>query len=220
MKVTLILKLIAIELVCVLACCACTPTAPNATVSADRFVKRQADGKAIALLEGPWACVEDKQTGLLWEVKSANENAQFNYSTYSWKVGELGADNGGSCGEDKPGQPWVEYARCDTQDLIDALNQRKLCGYQDWRLPSALELRSIMFQHGYPGERQMLFTLMPRIVHSPYWTSEYQLENGLQKVLTIHAADGREFWVSPRHVANALLVRGPVLTSPIGEGKP
>lgn len=190
---------------------ACTPSPPEALIPADRFVKKQVNGQAIGLLDGPWACVEDRQTGLHWEVKAANENPQFNYSSYSWKVGDVGADNGGSCGDDRPGHAWVEYARCDTQDLIDHLNQKRVCGYQDWRLPSAIELRTIMFQHAYPGERQMLFTLMPRIVHSPYWTADFQEEQGMFKVLTIHAADGREFWVSPRHVANALLVRGPAL---------
>lgn len=210
-------KLLVSGLGCICCLAACTPTPPDDLVSAHRFVKKQADGKAIALLEGPWACVEDTQTGLHWEVKAANENPQFNYSSYSWKVGDVGGENGGSCADDRPGHAWVEYARCDTQDLIDALNQRRLCGYQDWRLPSAIELRSIMFQHGYPGERQMLFTVMPRIVHSPYWTSETQQENNMLKVLTIHAADGREFWVSPRHVANALLVRGPALQPAVKE---
>lgn len=215
MKVTLnFFKKTMLGAACVAGISACTPSPPDALIAADRFVKKQANGQAIGLLEGPWACVEDRQTGLHWEVKSANENPQFNYSSYSWKVGDVGGDSGGSCGDDRPGHAWVEYTRCDTQDLIDALNQKRVCGYQDWRLPSAIELRSIMFQHGYPGERQMLFTVMPRIVHSPYWTADFQEEQGMLKVLTIHAADGREFWVSPRHVANALLVRGPALQLP------
>ncbi len=196
---------------------ACTPTAPASMVASDRFVKKQADGKAIGLLDGPWACVEDKKTGLHWEVKAANENPQFNYSSYSWKVGDMGGDNGGSCGDDRPGHAWVEYTRCDTQDLIDHVNQKRLCGYQDWRLPSALELRSVMFQHAYPGERQMLFTLMPRIVHSPYWTADHRQADGMLQALTVHAANGGEFWVSPRNVANAMLVRGPALSSPVVE---
>lgn len=205
------LKKWVLAVVCMTSISACTPSPPDPLIAAGRFVKKQANGQAIGLLEGPWACVEDKHTGLHWEVKAANENPQFNYSSYSWKVGDVGGDNGGSCGDDRPGHAWVEYTRCDTQDLIDHLNQKRVCGYQDWRLPSAIELRSIMFQHGYPGERQMLFTLMPRIVHSPYWTADFQEEQGMLKVLTIHAGDGREFWVSPRHVANALMVRGPAL---------
>lgn len=211
---------IALGMVAVWGLSACTPSPPDAIVPDSRFIKKQADGKAIGLQDGPWACVEDTQTGLHWEVKSANENPQFNYSSYSWKVGDLGAENGGSCADDAPGKAWVEYARCDTQDLLDHLNQKRLCGFSDWRLPSATELRSIMFAHGYPGERQMLFSVMPRIVHSPYWTSDVQQEQGMLRVLTVHAADGREFWVSPRHVANALMVRGPALTAPTREVRP
>ena len=186
----------------------CVPTPPEPIAPNDRFVKKQANGKSIGLSEGPWSCVEDTQTGLHWEVKAANEKPQFSYSTYSWKIAEQGFEDGGSCADDRPGYPWVQYGRCDTQDLIDHVNQRKLCGFEDWRLPSSIELRSIMFEHDYPGERKMPFPLLPRIVHSPYWTSDSRLRDGRLEVLTIHAADRREFWVDPRNVATALLVRG------------
>lgn len=185
----------------------CVPTAPEPLVPVDRFIKKQRDGKVIALNEGPWACVEDKQTGLHWEVKAANENPQFSYSTYSWRLADQGFEDGGSCADDRPGYPWVQYHRCDTQDLIDHANQKKLCGFADWRLPTAVELRSIMFEHGYPGERKMPFPILPRIVYSPYWTSDSQMRDGQLKILTIHAADGREFWVNSNNVATALLVR-------------
>ena len=187
---------------------ACTPERPPSLTVQDRFVKKQMDGKAIALLEGPWACVEDKQTGLHWEVKSPNENPQYAYSTYSWKTPELGSDNGGSCAVDRPGMAWVEYQTCDAQDLIDHLNQNRLCGLDDWRLPSAVELRSIMLKHSYPGERLLPITLLPRMVHSPYWTSEYKEQDGRLIVQTIHLGNGDEFWTQTANVANVIAVQG------------
>lgn len=187
---------------------ACTPERPTALTAPDRFVKKQADGKAIAILDGPWACVEDTQTGLHWEVKSPNENPQYAYSTYSWKNAERGSDNGGSCGVDQPSMAWVEYQACDAQDLIAHLNQTKLCGFNDWRLPSALELRSIMFKHSYPGERMLLFTLLPRIPHSPYWTSEYKEQDGRLLAQTIHLGTGDEYWAQTANVANVIAVQG------------
>lgn len=187
---------------------ACTPERPPSLVAQERFVKKQADGKALALQDGPWACIEDTQTGLHWEVKSPNENAQFAYSTYSWKTTERGSDNRGSCGVDQPGFPWVEYQACDTQDLIDHLNQIRLCGFSDWRLPTALELRSIMLKNPYPGERMLPTPLLPHIPHSPYWTSEYKEQDGRLIAQTIHLGNGEEFWAETANVANVIAVHG------------
>ncbi len=187
---------------------ACTPERPAPLIAADRFIKKQADGKAIPILDGPWACVEDTQTGLHWEVKSPNENPQFAFSTYSWRTNERGSENGGSCGVDQAGMSWVKYQACDTQDLIDHLNRTRLCGFNDWRLPTALELRSIMFKHSYPGERLLPFTLLPRIPYSPYWTSEYKEQDGHLLAQTIHLGTGEEYWARTANVANVIAVHG------------
>jgi hypothetical protein len=201
--------LLAINFLLVLnALSACTPDRPAPLTPDNRFVKKQADGKAIPILNGPWACVEDTQTGLHWEVKSPNENSQYSYSTYSWRINERGNKKGGSCGVDRAGMAWVEYQACDTQDLIDHLNRTRLCGLSDWRLPTALELRSIMLHHPYPGERMLPFTLLPRIPHSPYWTSEYKEQDGRMLAQTIHLGNGEEHWVQTANVANVIAVQG------------
>ena len=187
---------------------ACTPERPASLAHEERFIKKQVDGKPIALLDGPWACVEDTQTGLHWEVKAPNENPQYAYSTYSWKTVERGSDNGGSCAVDQAGMPWVEYRPCDAQDLMDHLNQIRLCGLTDWRLPTALELRAIMFSNPYPGERMLLATLLPRIPHSPYWTADYKEQHGRLIAQTIHLGNGQEFWAQTANVANVIAVHG------------
>lgn len=186
----------------------CAPQHPDPITAMDRFIKKDAQGAPKTLLDGPWACVADTQTGLHWEVKSPNENMQYAYSTYSWRVGEQGRAKGGSCAKDTPGMPWVEYPGCDTQDIIDFVNAKKLCGFENWRLPSAQELRSIMFKHHHPGERMFPFPLLPRMIHSPYWTADTRTENGHLIALTIHAQNGEEYWISTSNVANVMLVRG------------
>jgi hypothetical protein len=205
---------------------ACSPTQPESVVPDGRFVKKDRNGQGVDPLSGPWACVEDKKTGLLWEVKSQNENIQFAGSRFSWRVGDKGVAKGGACARDHAGLPWVEYDSCDTQDLVHYLNEAKLCGSSDWRLPSSSELRSIMFRHGFPGERQMLFSLFPRIVFAPYWTADIQEFDGQLTVKTIHAATGEEYWRPAAGPVNAILVSSavqvpvsPILVSTAVQGK-
>lgn len=72
----------------------------------------------------PWACVEDKVTGLVWEVKTKNGGLHDQSKTYSWG----GKSNSGAKVEG------------DWSDLVDKSNQEQLCGYDDWRVPSISEL--------------------------------------------------------------------------------
>ncbi len=90
-----------------------------------------------------WSCVLDNVTGLLWEVK-VNDTASIHNKnwTYSWynsdpttNGGYSGAQNAGSC---------IDNANCDTEKFVAAVNNRGLCGYSDWRLPSAEELMSLV----------------------------------------------------------------------------
>lgn len=189
---------------------ACSPSKPKSIALEGRFIKKNSDGRDVPALSGPWACVEDKKTGLLWEVKSQNENIQFASSTYSWRVGQQGVAKGGACARDQAGMPWVEYDGCDTEDLIQRLNEVKLCGSNNWRLPSSQELRTIMFKHGFPGEQMMPFSVLPRIVYAPYWTADTTEFEGQLAVKTIHASTGEEYWRPAAGPVNAILVSAAV----------
>ena len=89
----------------------------------------------------PWACVQDNQSGLIWEVKTSQPGLQNINNTYSWydpdqktNGGYAGKANGGACsGSD-----------CDTDSYIKAINAKKLCGLNDWYLPSRFELNTIV----------------------------------------------------------------------------
>ncbi len=90
-----------------------------------------------------WACVLDNVTGLLWEVKVNDiTSLQHKNWTYSWydsdtttNGGQPGTQNAGNC---------IDSANCDTEKFVAAVNNRGLCGYSDWRLPSAEELMSLV----------------------------------------------------------------------------
>lgn len=194
---------------------ACTPQAPAPVVALERFQKLRFDGQPISLQEGPWRCVVDRQTGLVWEVKQANEGAQFESSSYSWFDGKQGSAKGGSCGKDEAGMPFMAYHACDTSDLLTHLNQQKLCGFTDWRLPNSKELRSLLIKHQYPGETQVAFPVLPRLVFGPYWSADWRASNqadanGIVEVLSLHVGTGQEGWIGAQRVAYAIAVRSDI----------
>ncbi|MEN9865046.1 MAG: hypothetical protein RL748_636 [Pseudomonadota bacterium] len=193
---------------------ACAPPTPDPVVPMTRFQKLAIDGTRLALQAGPWQCLADHSTGLVWEVKQANEGPQFAASSYSWFDGRQGSAKGGSCGKDEAGMPFMAYQSCDTQDLLNHLNQRKLCGFDDWRLPSAKELRTILIPHRYPGETHVPFPLLPHVTFGPYWTADVRAAqspdgNALPQVWSIHVGTMEAGWLSSQRVAYAMAVRGP-----------
>ncbi|HEX7082379.1 MAG TPA: DUF1566 domain-containing protein [Gammaproteobacteria bacterium] len=100
---------------------------------------------ALGSNEADWACTLDHVTGLLWEIRpDAPGTARHRGHTYSWYLpdaerngGQAGVPNGGVC----------SGSACDTQAYVDAVNDEGLCGFDDWRMPTAAELASIV-HHG------------------------------------------------------------------------
>lgn len=91
----------------------------------------------------PWSCVQDEVTGLMWEVKTNDDGLYDKDWKFSWynssginDGGDPGSENGGSC---------VDASNCDTEKYVNQVNAAGLCGYTDWRLPSATEAMSIVY---------------------------------------------------------------------------
>jgi Protein of unknown function (DUF1566) len=88
-----------------------------------------------------WSCVLDNTTGLTWEIKRTDPtHPRYSLSTYNWYSGDM-ATNGGIAGT--PNQGECNTARCDTEGYVDYVNSIALCGYRNWRLPTATEFYSI-----------------------------------------------------------------------------
>jgi len=112
-----------------------------------------------------WTCNRDNVTGLVWEIKTKSGLRSMN-NTYTWynpddKVngGKSGMENGGKC----------EGSECDTHDYIQVINDKGLCGFTDWRLPTKRELLSIVDNGGYkPAADERFF---PNTLALHYWTS-------------------------------------------------
>ena len=118
-----------------------------------------------------WACVQDRATGLIWEVKTDDNSMRDRDNFYSWydptnvrNYGNAGARNGGRCkGE----------ADCDTLAYIQAINRQQLCGFADWRLPVKDELLSLV-EYNYDSKQSkatMNLEYFPHAVPSWYWTA-------------------------------------------------
>lgn len=182
----------------------CVPTAPQSEVGANRYLKLAADGSELNDLDGPWACVFDRESQLTWEVKSPNENLQYVYNSFN--MSDETSIKNGSCARDNLTQNWVEYDRCNVNDLVAHLNTIKLCGKSAWRVPTSIEMKQIMVKKPNPGERRFPPTFFPRVVYGPYWTSTHIDYGGDRQFLSLHSTSERELFVDAKRVAFVMLV--------------
>lgn len=128
-----------------------------------RWIKVNASGKHLPAWAGPWKCVFDSSTQLLWEVKSYAEDIHDHQCSFSWFVNGKGSAKAGDC--------FIEGEASDTQDLITAANARSYCGNTRWRLPTEAELQTLLYNQPKPGEPLIARDYFPYAKRAPYWTS-------------------------------------------------
>lgn len=135
------------------------------------YRKLGADGTVLPDDASEWACVQDRASGLIWEVKTDDNSIRDRDNFFTWydptterNYGNPGARNGGRC---KGG------ANCDTLAYIQAINQQRLCGFADWRLPVKDELLSLVEYNYNSKEIKASINLeyFPNSVPSWYWTA-------------------------------------------------
>ncbi len=107
-----------------------------------RFTKISLIGKALPANAKSWNCVQDRVTGLMWEVKTNDGRLHDKDWTYSWYEPD-NSKNGGSAGIQNRGK-CGGTSQCDTDAYVKAVNAVGWCGAKDWRLPTKKELRSIV----------------------------------------------------------------------------
>ncbi len=102
-----------------------------------RFVKRGANGQLLSEEATEWAAVQDNETGLIWEAKTNDGKLQDSQHTFTWYDPEgevVGKENGGTC----------QGCRCDTAAYVARINEMKLAGASDWRVPTIAELETLL----------------------------------------------------------------------------
>ena len=106
------------------------------------YAKLDALGDPVTLSSTEWSCVVDNFSGLIWEVKVDDPlDLRHHAHTYTWfqpdpaiDGGLAGTADGGVC----VGSP------CDIAAYVDAINDLKLCGADDWRVPTRAELATLV----------------------------------------------------------------------------
>ena len=125
-----------------------------------------------------WACTYDNVTGLMWEVKTGTAtDLRYGGNTYSWYETDNAINGGGS------GWPNLGFCSggisCDTQSFRNAVNTTALCTHQDWRLPTAQELKTLVdYSVAYnSGSATIDLLYFPNINPAPFWTASSMAAN-------------------------------------------
>jgi hypothetical protein len=137
------------------------------------YIKHDMSGQSLDDNKEQWACVQDTETGLMWEVKSENDAMRNRDNLYSWFDPEMkavkGKPDGGRC---------KGSADCDTHAYIEAMNKQNYCGHNDWRLPTREQMQTLVDFEGGDVNTKIDNQYFPRTMPSWYWTSsEHNKQN-------------------------------------------
>ena len=184
---------------------ACSPSEPVSNLApADRYKLLAADGEA-AIGEGLHACLQDRRTGLTWELKSDQPGLHDWRNTYSWfnptqahhEIDYRGTEDGGEC----------TGSACDIWSLVAAANEEGICGYNDWRMPSKDEFFSISDVRLAKTPPTTNIQYFPLTQSAEYWTAnDYSFQPDSAWTWNfLHGHDRVDWKKSPKFVR---LVRG------------
>lgn len=131
---------------------------------AHRYTRLNAAGRILGDEISGARCVRDSQTGLLWELKTDDGGVHDKDNSYRW--GGIGAEG---IGAEAVGPLVFD----DWNQLVNATNEENLCGFDDWRVPTIAELKSLVVaQQTGPTINTDFF---PLTLAAPYWSaSGYQ----------------------------------------------
>lgn len=163
-------------------------------------------GRKVAPRAGPLphACVLDTGTGLTWEVKTDDNGVRDKDWIYSWFV-SLRAETGNPAGYPNSGRCHNKQD-CDTERYVGSVNKLGLCGFRDWRLPSAEELEGLLRPEGTGAKIDTRY--FPNTPAAYYWSSDYvPLEVG--GALLVSFELGMSLAGNSASGAYVRLVRGP-----------
>ncbi|WP_455210348.1 Lcl domain-containing protein [Kaarinaea lacus] len=186
------------------------PPPPRSQVSIDNYTILDNSGHPLpdqskAYPLQPWECVQSKKSGLVWEVKSAEQGLRYYKHTYTWyhpagnvNLGNPGVINGGKC----------VGSGCDIYAYIQAINNSKLCGFDDWRLPTRDELLTLVDTKATYPRATIDIDAFPNAANSYYWTSTvYEFDPNM--AWFVYFGSGYDYYEYKTFASHVRLVRGP-----------
>jgi hypothetical protein len=112
-------------------------------------------------------CVKDNVTGLIWEGKTASGTTRAVDKTYTNYDSHY---NGGSDAN--------ITAASNSMGYVKAVNDSRLCGFSDWRLPTRAELGTLVDYSQNSGPL-IDTTSFPNTAQNHYWTASPYVGNAL-----------------------------------------
>lgn len=150
------------------------------------FIKIGADGEKLLDHAGAAVCALDKKTGLLWEIKTFDGGVRDVESTYDLVAKDSVIDDVLSI----RGECYKIY--CTSDSYLEYLNDTKLCGLDNWRVPTFYEFESILDRRYYdPVINQGVFR---NERGAKYWTAT-TLKNDPSMVMQIDFFNGSSSFV-------------------------
>lgn len=139
------------------------------------FTKLDANGNDLPESATAWSCVRDNHTGLIWEVKTNDGGLHDKNDRYNWYNPDSKANGGYPGYQDDDGDICYGYdasneaSYCNTHAYVERVNKQSLCGANDWRMPTRLELMGIVDNNSYsPAIDTQYF---PQTRSSWFWSS-------------------------------------------------
>ncbi len=127
-----------------------------------------------------WTCVQDNVTGLVWEVKTTTTGIHNRDNTYQWGgLTAIGRDNSNRKGT---------YYEPSWNELINGSNSATLCGYDNWRVPTASELSSIVIKGTINQVVDPNF--FPNTASDFYWSASPVASNDITAWIVYFSGDG------------------------------
>lgn len=124
-------------------------------------------GGPITVLHPSTRCVYDNVTGLVWEGKEATGT-------------RAGANTYSNRGDSSPN---------DASTYVTAVNAMRLCGYNDWRLPTIEELQGLL-HYSVASPPAINSTWFPNTQATQYWTSASYALDPVNVASTVNFLNG------------------------------